>query len=460
MEVRAARWVWLPVVVFVVGLVIVLRPNGPLVGAQPDSNAMAVDAEASTGGVVDASATHLVGGEFEASINITAAGAEWQGWQATLQYDPALLEFLPTSDLTFDTVNESWTYTGLGGTVLNATVTEVDRDGDTVHDSLYGGAVRIPGPTTVTGQVVLVRFRCLDSGVSSLHLVTVVEDPAFGATTLATGGDFVSTALADASVACSTQVPTPAPTPDLTPTPGPDMDDDGIPNESDACPDSREDLDWFEDADGCPDVDNDADGICDYWIVSASPACEGHDQCPESPEDYDGFWDSDGCPDGEGDDPDGDGLTNTDEMSTYGTDPAIPDTDFDGCGDGAEVALGSAFDPTSDGWYDVYDVPLPARPEPTQNGPKNGLVDMGDALGVLFYAFADQGAPPNVNDADYDSDKNGDTHPDGQDYDRSPGAGPDPVTGIDPAGPPNGVIDIGDVLTALAQFALDCSGSR
>jgi hypothetical protein len=44
-------------------------------------------------------------------------------------------------------------------------------------------------------------------------------------------------------------------------------------------------------------------------------------------------------------------------------------------------------------------------------------------------------------------------------YDRSPGLGPDPVTGKDPAGPPNGVVDIGDVLGTLAQaFVVDCSG--
>jgi len=146
-----------------------------------------------------------------------------------------------------------------------------------------------------------------------------------------------------------------------------------------------------------------------------------------------------------------------------------PDDDNDGCADAREEALG--LDPLT--WYDFYDVPVPARPDPVPNGGRNQTVDIADVLAVLFYAFAEPtgycGDNLNANWVDYDCDKgidtNGDTVadippnglPDGRDYDRSPGL--PPGGGADPAGPPNGVIDMADVLAALAQaFAVDCSG--
>jgi hypothetical protein len=154
------------------------------------------------------------------------------------------------------------------------------------------------------------------------------------------------------------------------------------------------------------------------------------------------------------------------------------DPDDDGCSTVEEAALGSVFDGSPAGWYDVYDVPVPAKPDAGPgsgaNGTRNSLVDIGDVLAVLFYAFADDNGGPNANGVDYDTikgvDLNGDSvndilppfHPieEGQKYDRSPGLGPDPITGIDPAGPPNGTIDIGDVLATLAQaFVVDCSGA-
>ncbi len=150
-------------------------------------------------------------------------------------------------------------------------------------------------------------------------------------------------------------------------------------------------------------------------------------------------------------------------------DPAN-DPDDDGCMTAEETALGDNFDPTA--WYDVYDVPVPAKPDADgANGSRNKVIDIGDVLAVLFYTFADDNGPPNANGVDYDSikgwDGDGDSVNDaspihdieeGLKYDRSPGLGPSGDTGVDPAGPPNGVIDTGDVLAALAQaFLVDCS---
>lgn len=72
-----------------------------------------------------------------------------------------------------------------------------------------------------------------------------------------------------------------------------DADGDTIFDADDACDDSPEDFDFFEDEDGCPDLDNDRDGIVDR-----------EDACPNRAEDLDGFEDEDGCPEA---DPDEDG---------------------------------------------------------------------------------------------------------------------------------------------------------
>lgn len=66
---------------------------------------------------------------------------------------------------------------------------------------------------------------------------------------------------------------------------GRDTDADALPDADDDCPDTAEDRDGFEDADGCPDPDDDADGIPD-----------AADRCRAEPEDRDGHEDADGCP--------------------------------------------------------------------------------------------------------------------------------------------------------------------
>lgn len=117
-------------------------------------------------------------------------------------------------------------------------------------------------------------------------------------------------------------------------------------------------------------------------------------------------------------------------------------------------------------------MPVPAKADADgANGIRNQAVDMADVVAVLFYVFADPGQPPNANGVDYDAikgvDLDGDSTDDlgiplgiaeGVKYDRSSGLGPDPVTGINPAGPPNWSIDIEDMLAVLDQaYAVDCT---
>lgn len=74
-----------------------------------------------------------------------------------------------------------------------------------------------------------------------------------------------------------------------------DRDNDGIPDDIDACPDEAEDHQGNDPNDGCPmPPDRDGDGIADQY-----------DKCPDQPEDKDGIDDGDGCPE---DDADSDGV--------------------------------------------------------------------------------------------------------------------------------------------------------
>jgi outer membrane protein OmpA-like peptidoglycan-associated protein len=96
-----------------------------------------------------------------------------------------------------------------------------------------------------------------------------------------------------------------------------DRDRDGILDEVDACPDSAEDADGFEDQDGCPDPDNDKDQILDSV-----------DHCPSVPEDHDGFEDQDGCPEP---DNDKDGIPDARDKCPNEAEDIDGFADSDGC---------------------------------------------------------------------------------------------------------------------------------
>ena len=170
-----------------------------------------------------------------------------------------------------------------------------------------------------------------------------------------------------------------------------DLDNDGVPDDVDQCPELPEDRDNFEDRDGCPEIDNDDDGVLDKedacpnvpgvpssdpkkngcpqpdrdrdgipdgddacpdqkGVESDDPRANGcplsgdrdkdgvldkKDRCPDQPEDRDGFEDDDGCPDP---DDDGDGVADVQdacpkEPGQASTDPkrnGCPDPDRDG----------------------------------------------------------------------------------------------------------------------------------
>ncbi len=424
--------------------------------------------------VVAPSSWPLDGGDFDVEIrveDIENLGAyEWE-----LTYDPAVLELV-------EVVNGSF----LGSTGRPVFCLDPVLDEGSVRLGCVTMGPEPPGPTG-SGVLSVLTFSPVANGASPLDLSSVqLCDPL--ANDLPTGTVCACIAIGEGA-SCDTLSPTSTPTATATATPTPtatavlDQDGDGIPDSLDACPALPEDVDEFQDADGCPEADNDTDGLLDGadqcpgtdWTAGPDGVADSGDEPLDelglpirTKEDYDGVIDTDGCHDSPSADYDSDGLTDDDEVFVHGTDPTIPDSDGDGCADGEEPAGAPAPKPGSTGaydplaWYDFYDVPAGANPDPAPNGPRNGTIDIADALAMLFYVFADEGGPPNGNGVSYDivkgsCDIDADTTPDreGLCYDRTPGEGPNPPWG---AGPPNGAIDMGDVLGVMSQFGLECSG--
>ena len=172
-------------------------------------------------------------------------------------------------------------------------------------------------------------------------------------------------------------------------------------------------------------------------------------------------------------DSDNDGLLDKQEIE-LGTDPQNPDTDGDGCQDGAEVnnspEEGGGRDPLNP--WDFYDVPVPALgADGRTDGVKNQVVDMADVLAVLHYAWTETplsnlqsidnkyscidptNQTCNSNGICYCDDLNSNGIADGVEYDRTPSPYPDQLWR---SGHPNGSIDMGDVSIALTQVFHSC----
>jgi hypothetical protein len=228
----------------------------------------------------------------------------------------------------------------------------------------------------------------------------------------------------------------------------PDTDDDGM-------------SDGYEVTHSClnPSVN---DAFVDYdgdTIVSVVEFGLGMDPC-NTDSDGDGMPDGyevahsclDPATDDGSADADADGLSNHQEF-TRGTDPCTADSDGDGCVDGQEVTIG--YNPLLH--YDFFDVPVPANVDPTPNGTRDKTITIGDVLAVLRYvgSFDGDGGSLNPNGVSYDSSKMGAGTKAGLDYDRSASSPPNPPW---EAGPPDGAVNIADVLVALAQVGLDCNG--
>ncbi len=147
-------------------------------------------------------------------------------------------------------------------------------------------------------------------------------------------------------------------------------------------------------------------------------------------------------------DADGDGLSDLME-DALGSDPALPDSDVDGCLDGAEFGpqerSGGRRDPAT--FWDFFDTPNSA-------GDRDRVIDIGDIFRVVarFGTFADP--PPTKEDAFVQALSVPPASGYHTAFDRSPpGPGGDPWD----LGPPDGTVGIGDIFASVGQFGHSCA---
>jgi len=125
-----------------------------------------------------------VGDEFDVDVNVSQADSGYTGYQAYLSWDMSMLAYVDPPGVT---------YTGLGSMVLDATPW-------VVADGVRFGSARVSGYSYATGTAARVRLKCIGTGTSPLHLVSLVEDPAYG--TKLGGPPGVPTWLVDDEVTC------------------------------------------------------------------------------------------------------------------------------------------------------------------------------------------------------------------------------------------------------------------
>jgi hypothetical protein len=192
-----------------------------------------------------------------------------------------------------------------------------------------------------------------------------------------------------------------------------------------------------------------------YRYAPDYPGLAGQDLTPGAPLELIPDTDADGLSDEDelktyGTDPsladtDGDGLTDPVELFIH-SDPLVPDTDGDGLADGAEVAIGTyplVPDTDGDGCADGREVGpderLGGRRDPTNpwdyfNPTGDGMTRVDDIVAVVGHYAKDLGNPA------YDTR-----------YDRTY-LGPDAWD----LGPPDGLIRVVEILAIVRQFGHDC----
>lgn len=148
-----------------------------------------------------------------------------------------------------------------------------------------------------------------------------------------------------------------------------------------------------------------------------------------------------------GGDIDGDGLVACQEQAA-GTDPQVADTDLDGCKDGRELSTnaqqGGMRNPLNR--WDFFDVPVGSTP-------RDKIITISDINAVKARYFTNDAngtAAINRNTDPFSLPPPTGYHPA---FDRGPLIGPDPWD----LGPPDGRIDISDILAVIKQYFHNCN---
>jgi hypothetical protein len=123
--------------------------------------------------------------------------------------------------------------------------------------------------------------------------------------------------------------------------------------------------------------------------------------------------------------------------------------DNNACVDEREATLTPARN-SANPWdfADMWVPSLPAVGAPT--GARNGAITLADALAGLVWVGRVNDSLPGPDGRDYDSDVNANGVEDGAEYDRTPGIG------LGLSGPPNGAVQLQDVLVIIDQVGDVC----
>ena len=134
-DARAWRWI---------SAIVLMSLAGP-------GTARAVGVQAA---LMPAQQTVSPGATFDVTIEVTAAGSQFNGWNAVVTYDPAALTFLPTSPTS---LQQGCLMTGACSAACGTTnhLFSMAADSVEIHDILLCDQIFLTGP----GQVYKLRFR-------------------------------------------------------------------------------------------------------------------------------------------------------------------------------------------------------------------------------------------------------------------------------------------------------------
>ena len=137
-------------------------------------------------GLLPATSTVAPGSQFDIELNVTEAGSAFNGFDATVTYDPAVLTFMPTSPTT---LQQGCLMTGACSAACGNTVHKFSAvaDSQVITDILLCNQISLTGPGQIyklhfqasnTPQITHVRFRRSTFYNAGLYVNPVVTSDA------------------------------------------------------------------------------------------------------------------------------------------------------------------------------------------------------------------------------------------------------------------------------------------
>lgn len=164
--------------------------------AQEGTGALAVDCEGNTT-AIDAACEFGDGQSFSISVHVTETpGGEYGGFQIRMQWDPAIVEYVPAASPAEEAV---WADCTLPVRDETRTLGEPPLSFGCLNFSAQSGA---PELTTFTGVGAIFGFQCVGPGTSEVALVPIAEESILGTTLLSEIGINLASEVTNASVTC------------------------------------------------------------------------------------------------------------------------------------------------------------------------------------------------------------------------------------------------------------------